>query len=81
LATISTNQPITNIYDFNWDGAVGTAVIVFHQTHGTANVTGLVVINIPMGGPFAPLPRSGKFSRIGGAANGRKCERGLCFSQ
>ena len=34
-------NPITNIYDFNRDGAVGTADITLDQTHGTTNSTGI----------------------------------------
>ena len=56
VATVGSNQPITNIYDFNRDGAVGAADITLDQTHGTTNSTGLQVINIGAGGPFAPLP-------------------------
>jgi hypothetical protein len=55
-ATLGTNQPITNVFDFNRDGAVGAADITIDQIHGTTNSTGLVVIDISTGGPFAPLP-------------------------
>jgi hypothetical protein len=53
---VGNNNPITNLFDFNRDGAVGAADITLDQTHGTTNSTGLVVINIASGGPFAPLP-------------------------
>ena len=56
VAPVGSNNPITNVFDFNRDGAVGTADITLDQTHGTTNVTGLQVINIGAGGPFAPLP-------------------------
>ncbi|HEV3137899.1 MAG TPA: hypothetical protein VGZ26_08335, partial [Pirellulales bacterium] len=55
-APVGTNQPITNVFDYNRDGAVGAADITLDQTHGTTNSTGLVVINIGSGGPFAPMP-------------------------
>jgi hypothetical protein len=53
---VGNNNPITNIFDYNRDGAVGAADITLDQTHGTTNSTGLVVINVGAGGPFAPPP-------------------------
>jgi hypothetical protein len=55
-APVGTNQPITNQFDYNRDGAVGAADITIDQIHGTTNSTGLVDIAIPTGGPFAPPP-------------------------
>jgi hypothetical protein len=55
-ATLGTNQPITNVFDYNRDGAVGAADTTIDQIHGTTNATGLQTINIAGGGPFAPPP-------------------------
>ena len=56
VAPVGNNNPITNLFDFNRDGAVGTADITLDQTHGTTNSTGLVIITIAAAGPFAPPP-------------------------
>jgi len=69
LANFGSNQPITNVFDFNRDGSVGASDVTIDQTHGTTNVTGLVVINIGVGGPFAPLPGSATTGAVP-AANG-----------
>jgi ELWxxDGT repeat protein len=67
-ATLDTNIPIINIYDFNRDGAVGAADITFDQIHGTTNSTGLVVINIGASGPFAPPPAAPSASSAASAS-------------
>jgi hypothetical protein len=56
LATLGTNQPITNVFDYNRDGAVSAIDITLDQNHTTTNSTGLQVITIGVGGPFAPPP-------------------------
>jgi hypothetical protein len=49
-ATIGAGKPITDLRDYNRDGAVTStdAAVVF------ANIGNIVRINIPVGGPFAP---------------------------
>ncbi|HEV3137741.1 MAG TPA: hypothetical protein VGZ26_07545, partial [Pirellulales bacterium] len=66
---VGNNNPITNVFDYNRDGAVGAADITLDQTHGTTNSTGLVTINIANGGPFAPPPPSGGTSDPSSAAS------------
>ncbi|MBI3839226.1 MAG: hypothetical protein HY288_15000, partial [Planctomycetia bacterium] len=53
-ASLKTNIPVTNIYDFNRDGLVNSFDVTDAQTHGTSNKTGLQLIDIGAGGPFAP---------------------------
>jgi hypothetical protein len=64
VATLGSNIPITNIYDFNRDGAVGAADVTIDQIHGTTNSTGLMVIDVSTGGPFTALPPSGGSASI-----------------
>jgi hypothetical protein len=68
-APVGSNNPITNVFDYNRDGAVGAADITLDQTHGTTNSTGLVTITIAGGGPFAPPPPSGTDSSSAAVAS------------
>jgi hypothetical protein len=53
---LSANIPISNLYDFDRDGKVGTSDISLIQTHGTNVTSGLKLLVIGSGGPFAPDP-------------------------
>jgi len=53
-AVLSANIPITNAFDFDPDGKVGTSGASAIQTHGTATATGLKLLALAIGGPFAP---------------------------
>ncbi len=53
-ATVKANILVTNLYDFNKDGLVNSSDVTTAQTHGTTNKTGLALITIGAGGPFAP---------------------------
>ncbi|MBI3838219.1 MAG: hypothetical protein HY288_09845 [Planctomycetia bacterium] len=53
-ASLTANIPITNLYDFNKNGVVDSQDVTIALTHGTTNATGLQLINIGAGGPFAP---------------------------
>ncbi|MBI3838435.1 MAG: hypothetical protein HY288_10945, partial [Planctomycetia bacterium] len=55
-ASLKTNIPLTDLYDFNRDGLVNSFDVTDAQTHGTSNKTGLQLIDIGAGGPFAPAP-------------------------
>ncbi len=55
-ATLAANIPITNLYDFNRDHKVDAIDVTFVQVHGTTNATGLQLIDLAAGGPFAPAP-------------------------
>ena len=68
VSPVGNNNPITNVFDYNRDGAVGSGDITIDQTHGTTNSTGLVNITIAAGGPFAPPPPSGSGTDTSGAA-------------
>jgi hypothetical protein len=52
--SLSANIPITNVYDFDRDGKVGTTELGIVQANGTNNTTGLKFIAIGSNGPFAP---------------------------
>ncbi|MBI3838961.1 MAG: hypothetical protein HY288_13650 [Planctomycetia bacterium] len=54
-ASLKTNIPLTNVYDFNRDGLVNSFDVTDAQTHGTSNKTGLQLINISAAGPLAQV--------------------------
>ncbi|MBI3838062.1 MAG: hypothetical protein HY288_09030, partial [Planctomycetia bacterium] len=58
-ASLKTNIPLTNLYDFNRDGLVNSFDVTDAQTHGTTIKTGLQFISIGAGGPFAPASAGG----------------------
>jgi hypothetical protein len=65
-AVLSANIPISNAYDFDRDGKVGTSDIATVQTHGTNLTTGLKLISIGSGGPFAPDALPAASPAVGG---------------
>ena len=68
VASLGTNQPITNIFDFNRDGQVGAGDITIDQIHTTNLATGLQVITIAGCGPFAPVPAAAVSGNAGMAS-------------
>ena len=65
--TLLNNIPDTNLFDYNRDGLV-TSVDQLLARNNAQTLGATRYINIPSGGPFAPLPPSGGSGAISGAA-------------
>src|SRR4029077_8194226 len=52
----ASNIPITNVFDVNKDGQVGSGDVLVSQGNETTNSTATIFINVPGAGPFAPPP-------------------------
>jgi hypothetical protein len=53
-ATLTSNIPITNIYDFNRDGKVDSSDQIISRNNWMSNLSALVFLSVGTTGPFAP---------------------------